>query len=268
MRESLDRWYRGNGSVKVLEQDNWNHSLVEGARALAIETRARLGRLLGTTLGGAEPTAATMNDLHAIGFNLREVSQAALPALDEREPAEPYMMKLGADDVPAKKSLADWLLFRSGATVRRRLFGEDMTQEIAPEVKAIRMPQTTCDVLLKKIDAVTHEKFSALPGKYSDALLTGYVGKFRTELLSRLNQHREQLLKERADRRVPCESNTRTLAALDALNVQAKNVAADIYELAQLENALPLTGDKDEAPAPPAADLIGAPAITSLAAAS
>ena len=268
MRESLDRWYRGNGSLKALEQDNWNHSLVEGARSLAIETRGRLGRLLGTTLGGAEPAAATMSDLHSIGFSLRQVSEAALPVLEERETPEPYRMKLGADDVPVKKTIGDWLLFRGAATVRRRLFGEDTTQEIAPEVKAARLPQTTCDALLKKIDAITQEKFSALPGKYSDSLLTGYVAKFRAELLENLNRHREQLVKERADRLAPFESNTRTLAALDALNVQAKSVAADIYELAQMENALPLTGDKDEAPAPPAADLVSAPATASLAAAS
>ncbi len=266
MRQALERWYLDGTSLKALEHEHWSRSLIEGARALAIETRARLGRLLGSTLGGAEPAAATMTDLHAIGFNLRAVSQAALPALDEREPAEPYSMTLGPDAVPVRKSIADWLLFRGAATVRRRLFGEDLTQEIAPEAKARRLPQASCDVLVKTIDTVTQEKFATLPKKYSESLLVAYVTKFRADLMEGLRGHGEDLKKMRAERQAPYEANTRTLAALDELNEHAKQVAAAIRQLAQKEHALPPVEEKEEAPAPPPIALV--PSLPALAVAS
>lgn len=260
MRDALDRWYAGSGSLKALEQEHWNRLLTEGADALAVETRARLGRLLGPTLGGAEPSAATMTDLHTVGFNLGRIAQAALPGLDRREATEPYHLTFGPDDVPVRKSFADWLLFRGAATVRRRLFGEDLAQEIAPELKAKRLPQSSREVLENTIDTVTKEKFATLPGKYSEELLAAYIAKFRTDLLDSLRQHREQLAKDRAARKAPFESNAAALAALDELSQQATKVAADIRELAKKENALPLDDETEGSLLSPVAEFENAPA--------
>lgn len=260
MRDALDRWYGTSGSLKALEQEHWNRVLAEGADSLAVETRARLGRLLGPTLGGAEPAAATMTDLHTVGFNLGRIAQAALPILDRREVTEPYLLKFGPNDVPVRKSFADWLLFRGAATVRHRLFGEDLKQEIAPEIKTKRLPQHSREVLEKTIDTVAKEKFATLPGKYSEELLNAYIAKFRTDLLENLRQHREQLTRERAARKAPYESNAAALAALDELSQQTAKVAGDIRELAKKENALPLGGEFEEASPAPSTDFENAPA--------
>jgi hypothetical protein len=259
MREALDHWYAGNGSLKALESEHWNSQLTAAADALAIETRARLGRLLGPTLGGSEPSAATMTDLHAIGFNLGKIAQSALPGLDRREATEPYQMTFGSDDVPVRKSFADWLLFRGAATVRRRLFGEDLAQEIPSEIKAKRLPQSSREILEQTIDTIAKEKFATLPGKYSDELLATYIAKFRATLLENLRQQRDYLTKERADRQTPFEANARTLSSLEKLNETAKQVAADIRALAKKENALPLGDEFEEAPAAPLADTETAP---------
>ncbi|MGB8168002.1 MAG: dynamin family protein [Chthoniobacteraceae bacterium] len=260
MRDALDRWYAGNGSLQALEQEHWNRIMVESADALAIETRARLGRLLGGTLGGAEPAAATMTDLHAIGFNLGRIASGALPGLDQREASNAYQLKINVEELPVRKSFVDWILFRGAATVRRRLFGEDLTQEIAPELKAKRLPQSSREVLETMIDAGVKEKFHKLPAKYSEELLTAYVAKFRADMLENLRQHREQLANERAARQAPFESNAAALTALDQLSEQAAKVAADIRELAKKENVLPPGDEVVEAPAPSPAEIASAPA--------
>ena len=51
-------------------------------------------------------------------------------------------MAIKEEAVPVKKSFSDWLLFRGVATVRRRLFGEQKDQTIAPELKQKRLPDT------------------------------------------------------------------------------------------------------------------------------
>ena len=254
MRDALDRWYSSSGSLKALEQEHWNRLLSEGADALAVETRARLGRLLGPTLGGAEPAAATMTDLHMIGFNLGKIARGALPGLDQREATDAYHIKFGPDDVPVRKSFADWLLFRGAATVRRRLFGEDLAQEIAPEIKTKRLRQSSREVLEKTIDNVAQEKFSTLPAKYSEELLVTYIAKFRADLLENLRAHREHLTKERAARQVPFESNAAALTSLEQLTGLTRKITDDIRELAKKENALPLGEEAAEAPPAPAAD--------------
>jgi hypothetical protein len=260
MREALDRWYGGDGSLKALEQEHWNPLLKEGADALAIETRARLGRLLGASLGGAEPSAAMMSDLHLIGFQLGKIAQGALPGLDQRENTEPYQMKFGPDDVPVQKSFVDWILFRGAATVRRRLYGEDLNQEIPAAFKTKRLSQNSREAFEKTIDTVAKEKFTTLPGKYSGSLLATYTAKFRSDLLDSLRQHREQLSSERAARQAPFEANARTIASLEKLEEQATKVAAEIRELAKKENALPLGDEPEETAEPLSADFGNAPA--------
>ena len=255
MREALDRWYATPDSLKALEQKHWDPVLANGARSLADDTRARLNVLTGTTLGGSEPAALVMTDLHAIGFRLGFIAEGALPKLNEQEALAPYEMTIDEEDVPVRKSFGDWFLFRRQATVRRRLFGEDLNQEIAPEVKEKRLPDTSRHGFLQIIDEVVKEKFPSLPGQFAEALLTGYVEKFRNDLLESLRETREQLGSERDAREVPFKANEQVLAAIESLNEHATRVLADLGAMAQKETALPGSPQGDDDQAQPEAEL-------------
>src|SRR5947208_17744 len=123
--------------------------------------------------------------------------------------------------VPVRKSFADWLLFRRAATVRRRLFGAQLTQEIASEMKKKRLPETTKAAFLGMIESTVKQRFPLLPAKFSDILAADYVAKFRSEVLDRLLQQRDQLVKAHAELQAPFDVNASILASMRELDGQA-----------------------------------------------
>lgn len=254
MRGALDRWFETPAGLKELETKRWNPLLTEAGNTLAEETRARARNLVGTSLGGAEPAASIMTDLHAVGFRLGAAAHAAQPALDADGNTAAYAGGLKEEDVPVRKSFVDWLLFRSQATVRRRLFGEDLAQPIEPEIKLTRLPDTTRDALRQIIDKTVADKFPAAPASYSETLLNDYVARFRSEVLTGLRQLREQLVKRRSDRQTPFEINAKILAALGDLDAKAIAVGSELSILAQKENISALA--TEPAPAPPAKTVV------------
>lgn len=240
MRQAQERWFSGSESLKALEQQHWNPLLTSAAVALADDTQFRLRSLLDNSLGGAEPAAAVMTDLHAVDFSLGGSAQAALPTLHAQEPVEAYRITIKEEEVPVRKSVGDWLLFRKMATVRRRLFGEGLTQSIEVEIKQKRLGETTGEALHKIIDEGVKARFPSLPGKFSDGLLSKYVARFREEVTARLREERERLIIERGERQVPFETNAEIIAASEDLKTQAEKVSAELTQLAGQEHALPL----------------------------
>ncbi|HEX8296544.1 MAG TPA: dynamin family protein [Chthoniobacteraceae bacterium] len=245
LRQALQNWYGANHSLKALEEQHWNPLLTSAAQSLADESHARLSALLGTSLGGAEPAASVMTDLHAVNFRLGPAAQAALPALSQKELIEPYKLELKDEEIPVRKSIGDWLLFRKIATVRRRLFGENLQQEIEPAIKQQRLPEKSRETFLRLIDVAVQEKFPSLPTGHAEELLKGYVARFREEVLQGLRAHREQLGKNRAQCQTPFDRNAQALSALRELDQQAGKVATALDALSAQENgnlpSVPLT---------------------------
>jgi hypothetical protein len=240
MAEALDQWYAAEDSLQSLSERHWNPLLAMAGRSLADETRSRLRMLFGGPLGGAEPAASVMNDLHAIDFNLGLIGLAALPALDVQESPAAYQMAINEEHVPVKKSFADWLLFRGAATVRRRLFGEQKEQTIAPELKQKRLPDTARVAFLQMIDGAVSAKFPSLPSKYAGNLATSYVKKFQDAMLTELRQRRDQLAADYDARKGPFDAITTIVESMKELTEQSSKVVGEILVMAQQETGTPL----------------------------
>ncbi len=217
MRAAIDTWMGTSESLKTLETARLRPALTRAAAALADETRARLGTLLGGPLGGAEPAAAAMHDLHTVGFALSPVAVAAQTALDASPDAAPYAFAVEPETLPVHKTFADWLLFRSAKTVRRRLFGEQLTAEIAPEEKAWRLTDASREALAQHLDETLAARLPLVPAKHADTLASAYVEKFTAEIRAGLDALHDSLTIERAVRQTPSDANTLIFATLDAL---------------------------------------------------
>jgi Dynamin family len=236
MGESLDQWYGGSESLKSLVDDRWNLLIAAAAKSLAEGTRDRLARLLNTPFGGAEPAAMVMSDLHSVGFNLGPSAKAAVPALNPDDLIGSYQTTIDASTIPVRKSFVDWLLFRKVASVRRRLFGEDLAQDIAPEVKQKRLPELSRAALEQALTNAVAPKFSTLPAQYAQGLFTDYVGKFRTSVLVGLQKRRAELEAERASRKAPYDANAQVLASMKELREQSTQIARELESLAEVED--------------------------------
>ncbi len=239
MRDALDRWFEGGESLGALPQTRWTPAIIDVAEWLARGTRNRLIAQLRTPLGGAEPPAVAVNDLHIAGFDLGAVATAARDALDEPETLAPYAAAVSQEQVPVRKSFADWVLFRSAASVRRKFFGEQSEKGIEPAMKVKRLGEASREALLGTIDSTVNGKFPLLPGRFSERLLAGYTAKFREGVTQGLHELRASLEKQRADLQTPFESNIRILASLATLDETAVNVGDELNKIAMLEGALP-----------------------------
>jgi GTPase SAR1 family protein len=264
MRGALDRWTASDESLRALADARWNPLLTGAGRTLAVETRCRLHRLLGTPLGGAEPAAATMSDIHLAGLKLTAVAETARLSLDEPVDETPYLTAIEQEDVPVRKSFMDWMLFRRIQTVRRRLFGEDSAQSIPADIKVKRLPVAARAAFLDLIDTAVAGKFPKLPASYSESLLAGYVARFRTGVLEQLRALREELINQRAARQAPFEASQRILAAIHELKEHAAKVLTEIDTMTQQETRRPLS----QSPSPLAdPDALAAPAALEYSAA-
>jgi hypothetical protein len=191
-----------------------------------------------------------MSDLHAIDFSLVPIAQAALPALDRPESADAYPTTIKAEHVPVKKSIGDWMLFRGISTVRRRLFGDDLQQAIAPEIKTARLAEPARAAFAEMIDSTVKEKFPALPTKFSALLAGSYAAKFRTTILESLRQQRDTFAADLAAAKAPHQAITDILAAMKALDDQSSKSVGEIILMAQQETGAPLV-EGEQTPAAP-----------------
>ena len=244
---ALDRWFDVPDSLKALEHVSLNPILSDAARSLTESACAYLRELVRTPRGGAEPDATVMTDLHAVGCDLSRARDAALPALDEKESLEAYHLTVKPDEVPVRKTFADWLLFRGAATVRRRLFGEDLKQEVAPEVKAKRLPPASREALYGILRQAVQEKFPLLPAKFSERLLTDYATKFRDATLDGLRELRRLFNEEREALQVPFESHSRILISFASLQEQVVKATDDLNLLALKEMGQPASVEPNQA---------------------
>jgi hypothetical protein len=238
LKASLDRWYEGSDSLQDLAQKHWTGLLREAGTVLSTEIAASVRAAVQTPLGGAEPPAAVMLDLSAAGIDLGQVAAAAQPGLSLKSDPAPYGAAIPADAVPVRKTLGDWLLFRSMASVRRRIFGEDMASPIEPEVKAKRLADESRTTLEELMDKARTDLFPQSPKSYSDRLLAGYVTKFVQEMQGTLKQRQAELEEERRLLQAPFEANVRILTALDTLRDAASEAINGLEKLAEEERAL------------------------------
>ena len=258
----LEGWYESGESLRDLVDTKWTPLLREGGALLGKECAASLRRALETPLGGAEPGAATIIDLQAAGLSLAPVAAQAQSALNTPPDFSGYDVTIGIDDLPVRKTIGDWLLFRGLASVRRRLFGDDLALPVAAETKAKRLQDPTRAALQEKINRAAAERFPKLPQAHADRLLGDYIAKFKQGLQTAFSQRQADLEQERAALQAPFEANARILATLDTLRDNAAQAIADLERIADEERGL---GHTVPALAPESApETIPAEEVTSL----
>src|SRR5690606_41224713 len=107
--------------------------------------------------------------LQSVGLGMRVTAAAALDGLMATATFESPAPILSREQIPVRRSVGDWLLMRSGAAVRRRLFGpaERPDAEIEVATKEARLGEPARDAIrdatMAQLDAMMEKLAEALP---------------------------------------------------------------------------------------------------------
>jgi hypothetical protein len=190
----------------------------------------------------------SIDDLHRLRIVLPEVATAALPRLAEEEGVDSYFVGVQPDLIPVARTWTDRLLFRRVSTIRHQLFGDDLRQEIAPEVKAKRLPESCTQPLLQAAVDAVRLKFGSLPVAYATRLVDSYAEKFCAELVETIRRRREQLDDRRTKLQAEFDQNARLVTLMRELEENATRAISEIDWLAQTEHLLQPTAPIDFPP--------------------
>ena len=241
IRQGFTRWMTGKDSLVALPHLQWNPALTDAARTLADESKTRLARLSGTIHAGLQLSPEMVADLTASGFSPRESGVRALAASCADEDLASYRMNLRTESIPVRKTFADWMLFRSRAKVRQRLFGADGSREIASPEKERRLQAVSRSEFESQWKNAIRERFPVRPVAFAANLADAYATGAAENIRSRLRAFRAALSSQRDARQTPFNLQAAILRAADELQHQARRVARDLGLLAEKESA-PLTG--------------------------
>ena len=138
---ALDRWMASDRNFGSLVDDD-AHKLFRSAVEEAAPVVAAAVRDASRAAGAGGQVPFDVRDgLSDLGVSIDDHAKRALEGVDPLKSASSALAEkpaISLDAIPVRKTFLDWLLFRSRAAIRRRLFGtrEAPTRAIAPEAKA------------------------------------------------------------------------------------------------------------------------------------
>jgi len=187
---AIEEWFQSTDSLHELLDRNLLPTFASAYARLTEDAEEALKRRVSEDVSGLTATEDLLSDLQAVGLDMRETAEAALVGLKANATVESPAPILSSEQIPVRRSVGDWVLMRSGASVRRRLFGpaERPDTEIPVEMKEARLGEPARDAIrdatLAQLDAMMTKLAEALP----EQLVRGYAERFEVDIAERLEK--------------------------------------------------------------------------------
>ena len=123
---------------------------------------------------------------------MRETAEAALDGLKANATVESPAPILSSEQIPVRRTVGDWLLMRSGGSVRRRLFGpsERPDAEIDVAMKEMRLGEPARDAIRDATRTQLDSMIDKLTELLPEQLVRGYAERFEVDIAERLEAAR------------------------------------------------------------------------------
>jgi signal recognition particle receptor subunit beta len=229
----LDDWFAADHSVADLQAD-WAGYVQACGKRVSSECHAKVRSLVASPLGGIRIDDNLRSSAVGLDELVGPVVAAARSTLAAQEPAlRAGPFKIEQEHLKVRRSLWDWLAFRSLAAVRRKVFG-------APDALDLAVPAPLKDKRLgaegKQAlkDFITSELSKQFPGeavRLSETLLTQYVETLSQELGAKLQAGREKYASRKAELTRRIEDNRAIRETLENLTDEASGVLTEVDKL-------------------------------------
>ena len=237
-QEQIAAWMDSDESWNDLLEKRLNPQLEQEASRQSSLLLEHLREQMTEGHAGAAFSDKQLSALRDAGVQIEEVLSVKPKAPDTAKDAASLRMTVDPADVPVKRTLGDFLLFRSRAQVRQEVFGDDGNRSVSATVKRKRLGEAS----LKKLrtaarDIVAHE-IPALQRRLAEEMVDAHVKACTQTLQQHISQSNARL----QERITPMESKLRTCQQAQAIFERIKSSSARFEsELSELTEQFDLS---------------------------
>lgn len=193
--DELDQWFASNDSLSDLGAKRWSPVLNDFSFKIAKETFRRSRKVLETPMAGADFSEEAVKLLATLEFMPSEIGKMVLSDIEGNLDVPQCSVTIEDHRIPVKKSIWDWLFFRSHASIRRRVFGSPdvLDQPISSDAKSKRIGEEGRAALAEVIEQYVGNHFPQIPTICAKQIITQYIEDFSKRLTQRLENTRTEL---------------------------------------------------------------------------
>ena len=173
---AVDAWFRADDSLDFLNRDVFGPVLSGHKEELGVFLEKALRDAVTGGDAGIRITSALRKDLAIADVDLAEIGSASLGELNVALDLASPETCIAGGDIPVKKGLWDWLLFRGQARVRAKLFGpaNRPTNDILAATKDKRLGKAGRVAMLNSLAESREQFFETCSAQLHDAFLEAY----------------------------------------------------------------------------------------------
>lgn len=195
LMNELNEWFSSHESLLDLGASRWSPALNEFAVKIAKETFRKSRKVLETPMAGADFSEEAIKLLATLEFMPSEIGKIVLSDIEGRLEVPQCSITIEDHRIPVKKSIWDWIFFRSHASVRRKVFGspDQLDQPMSPAAKAKRIGGDGKAALVEIFEEYVGNHFPQIPTICAKQIITEYIEDFSVKLTERLEDTRNDI---------------------------------------------------------------------------
>ena len=174
---AIDHWFHTDASLQDLIDAELVPLLNSHQEEVSMVVRNALDDTVTSGDAGIGLSGDVMGRLRDAGLDLSGLGKRCLEGLDRSAASSRLRAPLKSDTLPVKKSIWDWLFFRSRSSVRRRIFGPEdgPSVRISVESKKYRLGEAGKEALRRELDAYKGKFFPGTLERVHERVLGNYT---------------------------------------------------------------------------------------------
>ncbi|MCC5790100.1 MAG: dynamin family protein [Opitutales bacterium] len=251
LNQIVTDWFESDESLRELLFEKIEPAFAASLKNVANQCRQKVEEMTNTAMGGVDVSPDLIRAFDKVGISLLKIRQeTSASELSYSDQAWERKRNLEANAIPVRKSIWDWILFRTENKVRRRLFGNEQQwdQPIPANKKISKLGETGKAAILSQLQNILEENLPTLPVRAVEGMVKQYVEGFGEGIRTALAKAREEL-----DRKLPLmeqrvKDNEGTLQRIERLKNNASKVEYSIAEIEKSFSHLPAPGSSEQQP--------------------
>ena len=230
---ALDGWFASDRSLKSLNEDDLTPLFRRTHEQMVRVVGEAMDRILSTRPGGLSLDTRTLDDLRVAGLDLTTLGRDLASPLKPGADAGRIHSDITTNNIPIGRRLMDWLMFRSQASMRRRVLGppENPDLEIPQPVKERRLGQPAREAMQEtgreQVRDMTSDASEKLPAQVANQYAAAIKERLAKDL-DRLNKAADAD-RQRADQHL--QEAQRLQGAVRRMRSQVADTREGVQEL-------------------------------------